>query len=849
MSCFHRWLSLTATLVAGRFAGLAMLCLCVALPGWVQGEERSPAVSAAGLQYFEEQVQPLLDKHCAKCHLNGKAKGELSLSGRKSVLQGGETGPAVNLEKPVESLLLQAVNFDGLEMPPSGKLPPESIAIFTRWVEMGLPMPEGEAAVAPAGHGPPQVNETTKNHWSFRPIVKPAVPAVADSRWIENPIDAFVLHQLELKGLKPNPPAAPRELYRRTHYDLVGLPPSVSEVARFESAPSEEAYSEAIDTLLESPQHGEHWARYWLDLVRYAETNSYERDNPKPFVWRYRDYVIRSFNENKPYDQFLKEQLAGDELDEVTPDSLIATGYYRLGLWDDEPVDREMAYYDGLDDIVGTTSQAFLGLTLNCARCHDHKLDPLPQADYYSFLAFFRNVKHYGDRSGDSVEQASTRDISPPEQLAVHAVEREAHRQKFAELSAQIEAFEATMIPHLKGGEIDDFKSESNRERILRSHQGEFISPEQVKEYVQLRRVYRELRNHPPRSQGLALVVTENGKDAPPTHVLIRGNAHAEGDSVEPRFPSVLTDNLPVVHVPASGQSTGRRRALAEWMVSPDNPLTARVIVNRVWQWHFGRGIVKSSSNFGLQGDAPTHPELLDWLAAELIEHHWDLRHLHRLILHSSTYRMSSRGQDAALAVDPLNDQLWRFDMRRLRAEELRDTILAVNGTLNTDKMFGPSIYPKIEKEVLAGQSVPGSGWDQNSPEGQTRRSIYIHLKRSLTVPLLAAFDVADSDSQCPVRFATTQPTQALSMLNSVFLNDAAATCAKVVHDEAGDDPAKCVTLMLKRTLQRDPSAKEVERGVKLIADLREQHQLSAVLALRYYCLMALNLNEFVYLD
>ena len=633
------------------------------------------------------------------------------------------------------------------------------------------------------------------------------------------------------------------------HYDLVGLPPTVAEVARFEATPSDEAYSELIDSLLESPQHGEHWARYWLDLVRYAETNSYERDGAKPFVWRYRDYVIRSFNENKPFDQFLKEQLAGDELDEVTSDSLIATGYYRLGLWDDEPVDRETAFYDGLDDVVGTTAQTFLGLTMNCARCHDHKLDPIPQTDYYSFLSFFRNVKHYGDRSGDSVAANSLRDLSPPELLAAHAVELEAHKAKIATFTQQITEFEEQMTPHLKGGEIDDFKSEAVRMDVLRKHIGEYLTQENWDGYGRLRHQRQVLRENPPRSSGIALVVKENGKDAPPTHLLIRGSAHAEGDVVEPRFPSVLTDTLPVVHVPANGQSTGRRRALAEWMVSPENPLTARVIANRVWQWHFGRGIVKSSNNLGLQGDAPTHPELLDWLASELVEHHWDLRHLHRLILHSNTYRMSSRGQDAALAADPLNDQFWRFDMRRLRAEEIRDTILTVEGTLNLETMFGPSVYPKIEQEVLAGQSVPGSGWEQNSPAGQTRRSIYVHLKRSLTVPLLAAFDVADSDSVCPVRFATTQPTQALSMLNSVLLNDAAATSAQRVREQVGDDPAKCVAAMLKRTLQREPTEKEIARGVKLIADLREKSQLSAEDALRYYCLMALNLNEFVYLD
>ena len=995
----------------GRFqravSVLVILGLCLLSASAVWAEDAAPGASVEGLKYYEEQVRPLLKQHCGKCHLDGKIKGKLSLDGRKAVLQGGETGPAVDLAQPAESLLLQAVNYKGdLEMPPSGKLPVEAIAILTQWVEMGIPMPEGKLVATPAVHGPPPVNDTTKNHWSFRRLTQPAVPSVGNPKWVANPIDAFVLHQLEAKGLKANPPATARELYRRVHYDLVGLPPTPEQVARFEAAPTADAYTDLVDSLLESPQHGEHWARYWLDLVRYAESNSYERDNPKPFVWRYRDYVIRSINENKPYDQFLKEQLAGDELDQVTPDSLIATGYYRLGLWDDEPVDREIAFYDGLDDIVGTTSQAFLGLTLNCARCHDHKLDPLPQKDYYSFLAFFRNMKQFDNGGGNSLleinsqatapaqafttlaptseteaqtwsytteapadgwmkagfdDQAwktgpggfgtkgtpgsvigtnwNTKDIwlrrafaappaaeksepatrlalrihhdedadiylngtlvlelkgfgteyvtvpldkftrpmlsaqdnilavhchqtgggqyidvglvegnSSPEQLAQEA-EQAVHQAKVAEVERQIEAFEATMTPHLQGGEIDDFKAESVRERVLKKHVGEFLTEEQFQNYVQLRKQRRKLRDNPPRSQGMALVIKENGKDAPPTHVMIRGNAHVPGDAVEPRFPSVLTDTMPVVHVPASGQTTGRRRALAEWMVSPDNPLTARVIVNRVWQWHFGRGIVKSSSNFGLQGDAPTHPELLDWLAADLIEHQWDLRHLHRLILSSNTYRMSSHGQEAALAKDPLNDQLWRFDMRRLRAEEIRDTVLAVNGTLHTEKMFGPSIYPKIEQEVLAGQSVPGSNWDQNSPEGQTRRSIYVHIKRSLTVPLLAAFDVADTDSACPVRFATTQPTQALTMLNSVFLNDAAATFAQQVREQAGEDIKARVALVLQRTLQREPTPLEVTRGVQLIADLREKFQLSADDALKYYCLMALNLNEFVYLD
>ncbi|RLS55648.1 MAG: DUF1553 domain-containing protein [Planctomycetota bacterium] len=956
--------------------------------------------SAESMAFYEAKVRPLLAQHCGKCHLDGKAKGGLSLDGRKALLQGGESGPAVSLEKPADSLLLQAVNYDGFEMPPSGKLPAESIAILTRWVEIGLPMPEG-AAPAASTHGVPQVNETTRNHWSFRLIQKPVVPAVGTPSWVVNPIDAFVLKQLETHGLTPNPAAAPRELYRRVHYDLIGLPPHPDDVTQFESAPSAEAYRELVESLLTSPQHGEHWARYWLDLVRYAETNSYERDNPKPHVWRYRDYVIRSIHENKPYDQFLKEQIAGDELEHVTPDSLIATGYYRLGLWDDEPVDREMAYFDGLDDIVGTTAQAFLGLTLNCARCHDHKLDPVPQADYYRFLAFFRNVQHFDNGGGASLlditpqiaAPASTTPLVPtseqdgqtwsyttetpaegwsqirfdasdwktglggfgspgtpgsvvrtewktadiwlrrtfqapaafspesrlavrlhhdedaeiylngtrvleqkryttgysvlplelprqmlvngenvlavhckqtgggqyidvgllegnssPEQLAMEA-EQVAFRARLEELDKQIEAFEESMKPHLKGGEIDDFKAESVRERVLKPHVGQFLTQKQFKDYVQLRQQRKQLRDNPPRSQGMALVVKEHGKDAPPTHILIRGNARAQGDAVQPGFPAVLTSTTPEIRVPDHGASTGRRRALAEWMVSPENPLTARVIVNRIWQWHFGRGIVASSSNFGLQGDAPTHPELLNWLAAELIEHHWDLRHIHRLILSSNTYRMSSRGQEQALTADPLNAWFWRFDMRRLRAEEIRDTILATNGTLNIDKMYGPSIYPTIEAEVLAGQSRPGAGWENSSPEDKARRSIYIHIKRSLTVPLLAAFDVADSDSVCPVRFATTQPTQALSMLNSVFLNEQAELLAQKTRHSVGSDPKVFVAAVLRQALQRMPTEAEIVRGVMLIADLKSQHQMSDEAAQKYYCLMVLNLNEFVYLD
>lgn len=811
--------------------------------------DESPSFSAEQMDFYKKEVLPILEEHCYKCHGPGKSKGGLTLAGRVAILHGGDSGPAVDLKNNAESPLLQAINYQSSEMPPSGKLPAEKIATLTKWVELGLPMPAGEAPKAAAHHGPPQVTDETKNFWSFRKVVRPAVPTAKTPQWVVNPIDAFVLAKLEEHQLAPNPPADPQHLLRRVHYDLVGLPPTAEQAEAFEKAPTAAAYGAIVEDLLKSPQHGEHYARYWLDLVRYAESNSFERDNAKPFVWRYRDYVIQSFNSNKRYDQFVREQLAGDELDTVTPDSLIATGFYRLGLWDDEPADPLLAFYDGIDDIVGTAGQAFLGLTMNCARCHDHKLDPIPQADYYRFASFFRNVKHYGKRSEESVFENSIRSIATPEEEAENAEEKTRWEQTTAALRKQLDRVEATIRPQLKGGEKDDFERDGERMRVIRKHIGDLIAEADFKDYARVRREWQELRNRPPRSASQALVVKENGKEVPETTVLIRGNAHAAGDVVEPAFPAVLSPPKPSITAPASGQSSGRRRALAEWVVNRDNPLTARVMVNRIWQWHFGRGLVPSPNNFGLQGDPPTHPELLDWLAAEFMESGWNIEHIDRLILASNTYRMSSQGNETALAKDPQNNLLWRFDMRRLRAEEIRDSILAVNGTLNTDKMFGPSIYPVIEKEVLAGQSVPGAGWHQSSEEDRRRRSIYVHLKRSLTVPILANFDVADTDFTCPTRFATTQPTQALSMLNSVFLQQEAQRLSEYLKENAGNDRTAQVKLALRRALQREPQPKEVERGLKLIESLEKEFSQSPDQALKYFCLTVLNLNEFVYLD
>ena len=805
------------------------------------------------IKFFETEIRPILVEHCFKCHgAKGAPKGGFLLTSRSGVLKGGDTGPSVSLESPDESILLEAVNYESYEMPPSGKLPQAAIDKLAKWVEMGLPWTPGDdvAHAESEEHGPPPVNEETKKFWSFQPVVRPEVPSHGDDRWVRTPIDAFVLEGLRAAELQPAPPATKTALLRRAYYDLIGLPPSPEQVQNFLSDESPDAFERVVDQLLKSPHYGERWGRHWLDLVRYAETNSYERDGDKPFVWRYRDYVIRAFNDDKPYDQFVKEQIAGDELPKVTSDSIIATGYYRLGIWQDEPVDAKQELFEDLDDLVRTTGEVFLGMTVGCARCHDHKLDPIPQTDYYGMLAFFRNVKRFGERSHESVLANSVRTLGTDESVERYERLIREHKEATDENRKELGKLDRRIKADLVGVENDEWQAEQARIDIAKTRIGKILSQQDFDRYVALTAERDKLRQFRPPGNEQALCVTEHSSTAPPTHVLVRGNAHVEGDVVEPHFPSVLSPPTPNILSPAERtDSTGRRLALADWLASRDNPLTARVMVNRIWHYHFGRGIVRSTSDFGFQGVAPTHPELLDWLASDFMDGGWRLKRLHKLIMLSSTYQMSSQANEQALASDPINDLMWRFDMRRLSAEEIRDSILAVNGSLNREKMFGPSVYVSIPEEVLAGQSRPGAGWGQSSAEDRVRRSLYIHVKRSLVVPMMANFDGADTDASCPIRFVTTQPTQALGMLNSDFINEQADVFAKYLMQTAGSSIHDQVALGLRRTTQREPSTDEIERGVRLALTLQEKYKLSSEAALKQFCVTALNLNEFMYID
>ena len=580
-----------------------------------------------GIQFYENEIKPILVNNCLECHGEDPEDlgGELALISRRMILEGGDSGPAVDLEHPEDSVLLDAVNYGTYKMPPNGKLSAEEIDKITRWVKQGMPWPESTADLeldADPGSSVPQVNEQTKQFWSFQPVVDQQPPTVKNSDWIGNDIDRFILSRLEKAGLQPAQPADRAALIRRVSYDLTGLPPTYEEVQAFVNDQSPKAYAKLVDRLLASPHYGEKWGRHWLDLVRYAESNSFERDGTKPFVWHYRDYVIRSFNENKPYDKFLMEQLAGDEIANPTSESIVATGYYRLGQWDDEPADPLLAVYDDLDDILATTSQVMLGLTINCARCHDHKIDPIPAADYYSMLSFFRNVRRYGVRSHDTVISASTRQVgrdASPE-------EKKRHDERVAKARQRMEAIEKIVKDDFQPVEHEDFQYDQNKIPLVRKRKDSgLITDEQFHQYERAFREWKNLRDNPPHLYRV-LCVKENKKAPPETHVLVRGNPRVHGELVDPAFVSVLSPPEPEIVPPEHGESSGRRLALAKWITDGNHPLTARVMVNRIWQHHFGRGIVRTTNDFGFQGSPPTHPQLLDWLARQFVESDWDIK-------------------------------------------------------------------------------------------------------------------------------------------------------------------------------------------------------------------------------
>ena len=632
------------------------------------------------------------------------------------------------------------------------------------------------------------IADSDRAHWAFQPVRSAVAPKGT------HPIDHLLQVRLRQAGLNPNPPATPREQVRRAYLDLWGLPPSPEVVAEFERHPTDAAWVALVDRLLGSPNYGERWGRHWLDLVRYAESNGYERDGPKPHAWRYRDYVIDSFNSDKPYDEFVREQLAGDELAEaairneptLSPQwraSLIATGFYRLHIWDDEPDNTAAAEFDDLDDMLSTTGTAFLGLTVGCARCHDHKFDPISQTDYYSLLGFLRNIDGYGQQHTGGGGRGTGKIIRPlatASEASRWQSQREARLKELRQRASQASGTEA----------------KPSAEAALKQAEAET----------------------PPFD--FALAVAENGPKPRPTRILLRGDVQTPGAEVSPAFPALFAQPPPrAPERPADATSTGRRRQLAEWIADSQNPLTARVIANRVWLHHFGTGLVPTPDDFGVAGLPPSHPELLDHLASELVRQGWHLKALHRQVMTSRAYRMSSHARSArARNVDDSNRWVWRQNLRRLEAEAIRDSVLTISGRLNPAR-GGPSVFPTLPAEVHTTQDSAGKGWQDSPQREQDRRSIYLVVKRALKVPLLECFDAANGTVPTGQRSRTTVAPQALTLLNDPWIQIQAAAFADRVTREAGTDRDRQIQRAFALALQRPPTAAEAKAARNLLRD------------------------------
>jgi len=768
---------------------------------------RAASSNFEGERFFTEKVQPILTEHCHKCHSHNadKIKGGLVLDSLSGFLTGGDSGPAIVPGKPEASLLLKAIGYgdEDLQMPPKGKkLSEEQIRTVTQWVKMGAPWPGSETNKIARG----KITDEDRQWWSFQPLKKVSPPKADDGGWSQNEIDRFIYAKLAAESLKPSPEALRQTLIRRLSFDLIGLPPTPAEVDAFVNDASPEAYEKLIERLLSSPHYGERWARHWLDLVRYADSDGYRIDDYRPNAWRYRDYVIDAFNSDKPYDRFVKEQLAGDELWPQEKEAMVATTFLRHWIYEYNNRDVRGQWTTILNDLTDTTGDLFLGLGVQCARCHDHKFDPILQRDYYRLQAFFAPIL--------------PRDDLPLATANEYAAYKEKLRQwedATAEIRRQIDEIEA---PHrLAAGDVVMKKFTDDLQELIRKPQeqrtpyehqiaelayrqvlyehGRFqsrIKGEEKDRWEALKKQLAEFDQVKPVAPPPVFSATDVGSAAPPTFL-----PKGKKEPIEPGFLTLLDQNPAVIPVvDGVPNSTGRRTALANWITNAKNPLTTRVIVNRVWQYHFGRGLVASSSDFGKLGEPPSHPELLDWLTQRFIDDGWSFKKLHKLILTSATYRQSALTppSDVAKKKDPENRWLWRMNIRRLDAEQIRDALLASSG----------------EVDVTPG----GPPVDASKP----RRTIYTKVMRNTRDPLLDVFDVPENFVSTGQRNVTTTPSQALLMMNGTYLLDRARAMAARLEKQNFSRNDDLVTAAYRLAFGREPQSGERWEAV---AFLREQ--------------------------
>lgn len=717
-------------------------------------------------------------------------------------------------------------------------------------------------------------------HWAFQPVVRPDVPRTKTR--LDNPIDAFVSTALEAKGIKSSPPADKTTLLRRAYLDLIGLPPTPDEVDAFLADSSPKAFEKVVDRLLASPHYGERQARHWLDLARYAESEGFKADETRPNAWRYRDYVIKCFNDDKPYDRFVREQIAGDELYPNDPDALVATGFNRHYPDESNARNLQQRRQEILNDITDTVGAVFCGLTYACARCHNHKFDPILQSDYYRLQAFFANaaarddavlvpadeVKRYHDKL--SVWEEKTRDIREQMEATARSKRKALEKEYFDKYPPEIQAMlrkpadERTPFERQMVWKAMQYLDPNSREYVgnTEAMMGK-LKGEEKQRWQELTAELEKFSELKPPDLPLASAMVDIGCEAPPTFVLGRGFYDKPKEEVQPGFLQILNPAPAKISARSGRTSTGRRSALADILTDSKNPLTARVIVNRLWQSHFGKGIVGTPGDFGTQGERPTNPALLDWLASEFVRNGWSMKKLHRLIMTSRTYQQASEFREAAVKVDPDNKLLWRFPRQRLEGEIIRDCALAVSGLLNS-KMGGPSIFP----ELPPGMPTPRGGWSVNKDiEERNRRSVYVFVRRNTRYPMFDAFDMPDPHESCPRRHVTTSPVQALTLLNSELTLTWAQNFAGRVIEAAGNDADRQIKTAFRFAYGREPDRTELDIGRNFFkreaeiveARIAKKEQLALPLkcssevdpvqgaALVDFCHMLLNANEFVY--
>jgi len=890
------------------------------------GAVRAIYLNGQESQLSDKQALTIIEEKCLQCHGDAMQMSGLDLRTRESALKGGAKGPViVPGDVQASRLYRRAAGLEQPAMPmaPSPRLTPDDVAVLKSWIERGATWVTTAAKTAndklpsPGGYSYQErpITEANRNWWAFRKPVHHSIPDVADERWKRNPIDAFVKKSLDEKGLTPAPQADRNTLVRRAYLDLTGLLPSPQEVDAFVNDSSPLAWENLIDRLLESSHYGERWGRFWLDVTRYADSSGYEQDYDIPNAWRYRDYVIKSFNRDTPYNRFIVEQLAGDEIEDRDPDSLIATGFYRIGprvrfREKDNPYYR----YEYLDDIIRTTFQGFMGLSVNCARCHDHKFDPISRMDYYRSMAIFSGYVNYDYP------------LAPPDKVAEHDKAKKEVEDQIRPLMRQIAQIEAPYKKAAYEARLAKFPEEIQRavktpeekrtpgQKLLAAQIASLdVDPDNVNVNVtanfkptvkvndadnearqklvsQIEELQKKLPGPLPLAEGIrdgdyrltpdgpgdeplpgkgerfdyhldCCFLPQPGRhyQPPPVYFGANGLDVAEDQKsfiVEPGYLRVLAaDTALAAHAPTNGNiSSGRRRALAEWIASPENPLTARVMANRVWHWHFGHGIVSTPGNFGKMGSLPSHPELLDWLATEFIRQNWSIKQLHRLIMNSETYKMASSYSTAQnKEKDPEDVYLWRFPLRRLEAEAIRDAILCASGQINLTA-GGPAFFPSIPKSVR--ESYRQGIWTLTKEEPATwRRSVYSYWKRGLKYPMFDVHDQPDQNVTAEKRNVTTVPTQALTLLNNEFVLIQARLFAERVMNEAGDDAAKQIRVAYRIALGREPTQKEQEKFQEFMMKQRKYHEARMpadqvrLAALTDLAHVILNANEFVYMN